>query len=104
MARERIKIGKICTTALVFLLLCGIVAGEFPELLSLTDKTCNDFTIRGTNSAVSRVLRDVRRDVQTAETHHNAPAPHLLFSHLSPFENAVLFPKDLSIRHSVLRT
>jgi hypothetical protein len=104
MTRKRATIGGILITVLVLLLLCGIVAGEFPELLTLTDNTSNDFTIRSTNSVDSRVLRDVQKHDQTAEIHHNTPAPHLFFSRLSPFEEAASVPRDLFIRHSVLRT
>lgn len=32
------------------MLLCGIVAAELPELLSLADNTSNDFTIQKTGS------------------------------------------------------
>jgi hypothetical protein len=31
---------------IVGLLLCGLVAAELPELLTLTDNTANDFTVR----------------------------------------------------------
>ena len=31
---------------MVGLLLCGLVTAELPELLSLTDNTANDFTLR----------------------------------------------------------
>src|ERR1700740_1111435 len=38
--------GKILFPPIVGLLLCGLVASELPEILSLTDNTANDFTIR----------------------------------------------------------
>jgi hypothetical protein len=37
---------KILVPTIVGLLLCGLVASELPEILSLTDNTANDFTIR----------------------------------------------------------
>jgi hypothetical protein len=39
--------------ALVSLLLCAIFASELPELLSLTDNTTNDFTVRNADSLFS---------------------------------------------------
>ena len=37
---------KILVPIIVGLLLCGLVTAELPELLSLTDNTSNDFTVR----------------------------------------------------------
>ena len=38
-------LGKLLMSAMVFVLLCGIVASELPELLTLTDNPTNDFTV-----------------------------------------------------------
>ena len=38
-------LGKLLTSAIVFLLLFGIVSTELPELLTLTDNASNDFTV-----------------------------------------------------------
>lgn len=38
-------LGKLSISAIAFLLLCGIVATELPELLTLTDNASNDFTV-----------------------------------------------------------
>lgn len=37
---------KTLLPMIVGLLLCGLVTAELPEILSLTDNTANDFTIR----------------------------------------------------------
>jgi len=52
----RTKIGKILLPVLATLLLIGIVSSEFPELLSLTDNTANDFAVLKVNTVVSRTL------------------------------------------------
>jgi len=59
MERKQTGIGKVIAQALILLLLCGIVGGEFPELLSLTDNASNDFTVskkKPSSYALSRTL------------------------------------------------
>jgi hypothetical protein len=103
--RRRTSIDKIAAQALVFLLLCGIVAGEFPELLLLTDNASNDFTVRNTNSVVLPVLRCARRIVRMPDDLDiDTPAPHLPFSRLYRIEEAALIHSDALVLHSVLRT
>jgi len=46
MFSSRSILGRWVFALVVCLLLCGIVSAEIPELLSLTDNTSNDFTIR----------------------------------------------------------
>jgi hypothetical protein len=103
MVSKRISVGKILARALVCLLMCAIVAGEFPELLSLIDNTSNDFTVRSAHSVVPLVRLTASKRVRIA-VNNSAPAPNLFFSHLSPFENAELVPSDVFIRYSILRT
>jgi hypothetical protein len=104
MARGRTNIGKILVPALVFLLLCGIVGAEFPELLSLTDNTANDFTLRSTNSVVSPIRLDTSSHLRATDIESNTPAPGLLFSRLRSFEKAALVPSAAFILHPALRT
>jgi hypothetical protein len=101
MVRKRISVGKILGRALLCLLLCGIVAGEFPELLSLTDNATNDFTVRGASSVVPPVLLKASKHVRIVDK--AAPAPNFLFSRLAPFEKAQLVPSDVFIFCSILR-
>jgi|SRR5271156_238436 len=103
MARKRTGIGKFLIPALVFLLLCGIVTGEFPELLSLTDNTTNDFTISRTKAPVTPVLPDASKHVRVGGTDFSTPVPDVFFSRLNTLETAALVPSDLFILHSVLR-
>jgi hypothetical protein len=104
MARGKTHIGAVLLSALVFLLLCGIVAGEFPELLSLTDNPTNDFTFRRTHDVALPALTNARRQVRAADTNLIDPASDPLFSRLGGFQKAVLFRPPLFILHTVLRT
>jgi len=103
MMLARAKIRKIIVASLVSLLLCSIVASEFPELLSLTDNTVNDFTVRKTSTEGLRALPDVRRPVRIADINSSVPAAILLHSRLIPFEKAAPVPSELLILHSILR-
>jgi hypothetical protein len=47
--------------ALVSLLLCAVFASELPELLSLTDNTANDFTMRRADWSISPFLDSARK-------------------------------------------
>jgi hypothetical protein len=99
----RIKIRKILVTSLVLLLLCGIVASEFPELLSLTDNTSNDFTLRKINTERLGALSDAGGPVRIADLNSSVLATTLVHSPLIPFETAPV-SSELFILHSVLRT
>jgi hypothetical protein len=57
---RRITTLRMLGIALVSLLLCAIFASELPELLSLTDNTTNDFTVRSADSLFSPVLASAR--------------------------------------------
>lgn len=84
------------------LLLCGIVASEVPELISLTDNPSNDFTIRKCGGCESAMMlgvaihKSVPLDTQKSECEARA---HCLPS-LIPTE---IIPSDLLELHSVLR-
>ena len=63
--------------SLVSVLLCAIFASELPELLSLTDNTANDFTMRSPIPLVSPVLdgaRNVRKATIKFEQSHEGLA------------------------------
>jgi hypothetical protein len=101
---RRINIAQLLVRALVLLLLCGIVAGEFPELVSLTDNAANDFTVRRTDSVGSPALLSAKRHVRITEMVSNTHSPQLPFSQVSPFEKAAFVPSDAFLLHSILRT
>src|SRR5215472_15070723 len=103
MVSKRISFGKILARALLCLLLCAIVAGELPELLSLTDNTTNDFTVRGARSAVPAVRLNASQNGRVADQ-DSAPALDFLSLRESPYEKAELAPSDILILHSILRT
>jgi len=50
MPAHRSTLRRLFFSLVVCSLLCGIVSAELPELLSLTDNTSNDFTIRKANA------------------------------------------------------
>jgi hypothetical protein len=100
----RIKLRKILLVSLVSMLLCGVVTSEFPELLSLTDNTSNDFTVRNTSTAGLRALPGAHRPVRIADINCRVPAAILLHSRLIAFEKAAAVPSELFILHSILRT
>ena len=93
MVSKRIIISKILAQAVLCLLSCGIVAGELPELLSLTDNATNDFTVRGARSVVPTVRLKASKHVRIVDK--AAPAPNLLLSRLGP--------SDIFIFCSILR-
>jgi hypothetical protein len=102
--RKRASIGRVFAQVIVFLLLSGIVCGEFPELLALTDNTTNDFTIRKINSLISPHVRKASRRVRAADVGElNITAHDILFQHLHPFERAP-FSSEALILGTVLRT
>jgi hypothetical protein len=104
MARTRTNIGRILVSALVFLMLCGIVATEFPELLTLTDCTRNDFTLGRADSRVAILQRCPNTNARLADLGLNIPAITLPYSRFTPFERATLVSSDAVTFRFVLRT
>jgi hypothetical protein len=62
---ERISIGKILARALLCLLLCGMFAGQLPELLSLTDNAKNDFSVTDARPVVPPVRLNARKPFES---------------------------------------
>jgi hypothetical protein len=85
--------------ALVSLLLCAIVAAELPELLSLTDNTANDFTVR---SADSSPVFNTATIVWKAAINFNNSTQDPPFERLGALEKTA--PSLRFILHPVLRT
>ena len=104
MLRGRFKFGQILVRALVLLLLCGIAAGKFLELLSLTDNTTNDSTVLRADSVISPNLVRTGGHVRKADIDSYTGAPELLFPRVRRFEKTELVPSAAFILHSVLRT
>jgi hypothetical protein len=87
---------------LVFLLLGGIVGGEIPELLTLTDNCANDFTVRKTNSAISPLRHDINRHVRFVNVEPNIGTP---FSYFGPVEKAAALVSSAALTpDTVVRT
>lgn len=104
MALARIKIGKILVPVLVSLLLCGIVAAEFPELLSLTDNTANDFALNKANAVALHAIPDASRHARMTDIQIHIPVPALLLSHRSSVGKVAYPLSGLLNLHSILRT
>jgi hypothetical protein len=104
MSPRRTRIGGIVAQVIVFLVLCGIVGGEFPELLSLADNTSNDFTVRKTNNVVSSLPRNASRHVRVSNSKPNIASNDGTFSRPSPVETAELVASGVSSLYSILRT
>jgi hypothetical protein len=105
MARARLKIVGLLVPALLSLLLGGIVAAEFPELLSLTDNTANDFTICKVKPLSVHDVRDAGRAVRTIDMDSTRSASARLLSHLRLLEEAgSLLTSEAVILRPVLRT
>jgi hypothetical protein len=104
MAYRRTHVGKILVPALAFLLLCGIVVAEFPELLSLADNTANDFTVRKNNTLALSVHLHFSGHIRIPDIVSKTLVLDFLFYRLSPFENAALAPSKLFILLCNLRT
>jgi hypothetical protein len=105
MVRKTASVGRVFGQVIVFLLLRGIVAGEMPELLKLTDNTTNDFTIRtATKSVISTLLRNVSRRVRAADVAtHKIITQEIQSLRVYRFEGATFFP-GASVSGTVLRT
>jgi hypothetical protein len=86
---------------LACLLSCVIVFGEFPELLSLTDNTSNDFAMRRAASAegvhVLSVAKHVAIQIFARAAEYSAELRNSTVQHTSPTRSA------LFIVNSVLR-
>lgn len=104
MVRSQTKIGGIVAQVVMFLLLCGIVFGEFPELLSLIDNTSNDVVVRITASMAPSLPRGASKRDPVASLEANIPAHDSALWHLTPFEAAELVPSDVYLLYSILRT
>jgi hypothetical protein len=98
----RIIIATTFGIALVSLLCCAIVASELPELVSLTDNTANDFTMRSADSLVS-LLHSVI-DVRKPAIEFDNSSRDWLFGRLGTPEKTEFAPSLLFILYSVLRT
>jgi hypothetical protein len=98
MVRLRLKIVGVLVPALLLLLLCGIVAAEFPELLSLTDDATNDFTVCNANGMVLPAVAHSSRGVRVADVDSNSPECPLLFSRVKLLERASLLNQEPVLR------
>ncbi len=103
MVSKQIRIGKAVASALVCLLLCGMVAAEFPGFLSLTDNAANDFTICLSDSRVSTLQPCAGRHARLFDPDSKAAAIDVHFSRLSLIEASLILSDAITSRF-ILRT
>jgi len=102
MRADRSIFGRLVFCFVICVLLCGIVSAELPELLSLTDNTSNDFTIRKASgrecsSTLSAAIHNsVPLDTRDPEC---GSRTHCAFALVAP----ETVSSDLFVLHSVLR-
>jgi hypothetical protein len=104
MHRTRMNLRRFLVPALVLLMLCGIFAAEFPELLTLTDSSRNDFTLRGMNSSVSTPKHYAGTRARLTELALNAPFIDHPFEPLNPFIDTPLVSSQMVSSYFILRT
>jgi len=99
MSRRDIAV-KTFIAAVVSLLLCGIIAAELPELLTLTNNTSSDFTVRNVSSSPLPNAQSVLKCKESC----NVLLAWLVFIARGPLVKAQLIPALVFILHCILRT
>jgi len=101
MLAPRSVLGRLLFTLVVCLLLCGIVFAETPELLSLTDNTSNDFTIRkaGSRECTLKLSAAMHKSAPLDISFACGPSIHCALT----FLGAETTSSDLLVLHSALR-
>jgi hypothetical protein len=103
MFRRRSISAKMLVPIIASMLLCGIVAAEFPELLSLVDNVSNDFTIRKAGSAeCAPMLRAANHKPIPLNRKDSEYGTHIRWA--ATFGDAKPPSSELFVFHSVLRT
>jgi hypothetical protein len=102
LSRRSIR-SRILFSTVIGVLLCSVFATELPELLSLTDSTSNDFTLRDAAVRLSPAHTGTQADATIAfELRNFAWALGVL--HSLPHESTTPVSADLQYLHSILRT
>jgi hypothetical protein len=104
MARPRTNFGKTFLVGVIVLLLCSVVVGELPELLTLTDNATNDFTVVGIKSLTSFSLLAATKNLRVSDMNSNTVSPALVFSHAEPFAKEAHTRSGYFVLDFVLRT
>jgi hypothetical protein len=103
MVSRRSLQSRILFCTIIGVLLCSLFATEIPELLSLTDSTSNDFTVRDAATRVSFTHTSTGAGAPNAFDLNNfVDVAGLL--HALAHESTTPVSADLQYLHSVLRT
>jgi hypothetical protein len=94
---------RILFCTIISVLLCSVFATELPELLSLTDSTSNDFTVR--DAAARPFPAHASAGVGTSSAFDLKNYPQAVgLLHSVVHESTTPVSADLQYLHSVLRT
>jgi hypothetical protein len=93
---------RVLFASVIGVLLCSVFATELPELLSLTDKTSNDFTLRDSTVRLSPTHAGTQAGATIAFVLKNF-AQTLGILHAIPHESTTPVSADLQYLHSILR-
>ena len=101
MSSRRHATARLLISVVATLLLLGVVAAEFPELLSLVDDTTNDFVVRKAGHGDAPTLTAPSHSVPRSEI--KPFSGDALGESASGFVFAEAAPSELFLLHSVLR-
>jgi hypothetical protein len=103
MPRHQSIFSQLVFCFVVCVLLCGIVSSEFPELLSLTDNTSNDFTFGKASSqeCTSTLSAALHKSVPLDRKDSECGPPTSCAPALMATQT---LPSDLVVLNCVLRT
>jgi|ERR1700730_4956853 len=94
---------RILFCTIIGVLLCSVFATELPELLSLTDSTSNDFTVRDAGARLFPTHASTGMGTSNAFDLKNY-AQAVGLPHSVAHESTTPVSADLQYLHSVLRT
>jgi hypothetical protein len=93
---------RLLFATVIGVLLCSVFATELPELLSLTDRTSNDFTIRDAAVRLSPTHTGTQAGATIAFVLRSF-TQSLGILHSLPYESTTPVTADFQYLHSILR-
>jgi hypothetical protein len=93
---------RVLFATVIGVLLCSVFATELPELLSLTDRTSNDFTLRDAAARLAPSHTGTQGGAVIAFVLKNF-AQDLGILHAIPSESVTPVSADFQYLHSILR-
>jgi hypothetical protein len=93
---------RVLFATVIGVMLCSVFATELPELLSLTDRTSNDFTVRDATVRLAPAHTGTQAGAAIAFVLTNF-LQDLAVLHSLPHESTTPVSADLQYLHSILR-